>query len=163
MSRNFWYQPFVAVCGNLVGKVPVVDDVLSSHEHELYPTTSLDENCMEFEYQTDRNYYVDLRQTYLAVKPEFVKSRGFETYNSKEVKTRAQRTGKVDVGTEEEQEAPVPLFTHVNNILYSVFSNGEVYINNQQIYKSKGLYAYNSYNSNNLKVAISEHKTVLHC
>ena len=43
--------------------------------------------------------------------------------------------------TVEEEEAPVPLVTHVNNILHSVFSNVEVYINNQQIYNSNGLYA----------------------
>ena len=59
-SNNFRYQPFVAVAGNLGGKIPIVDDVLSSHEQELHPTTSLDENCIEFEFQTDRNYYVDL-------------------------------------------------------------------------------------------------------
>ena len=27
-------------------ETPVVDDVLSSHEQEIYPTTSLDENCI---------------------------------------------------------------------------------------------------------------------
>ena len=46
----------MAVSGNLGGKVPVVDDVLSSHEQQIYPTTSLDENSIEFELQTDRNY-----------------------------------------------------------------------------------------------------------
>ena len=51
MSSNFRYQPFVAVSGNLGGKVPVVDNVLSSDELEIYPTTSLDENCIEFEFQ----------------------------------------------------------------------------------------------------------------
>ena len=66
-NNNFRYQPFVAVSGNLVGKVPIVDDVLSSHEQEIYPTTSLDENCIEFDFQTDRNYYVDLRQSFLAL------------------------------------------------------------------------------------------------
>ena len=65
MSSNFRYQAFVAVSGNLGGKVPNVDDVLSSHEQEIYPTTSLDENCIEFEFQTDRNYYVDLRRNVL--------------------------------------------------------------------------------------------------
>ena len=63
MSSNFRYQPFVPVSGNLGGKVPIVDDVLWSQEQEIYPTTSLVENCIEFEFQTDRNYYVDLRQT----------------------------------------------------------------------------------------------------
>ena len=40
---------------------------------------------------------------------------------------------KADEGAraEEEQEAPVPLVTRVINILISIFSNVEVYINNQ--------------------------------
>ena len=86
MSSNFRYQPFVAVSGNLGEKVPVVDDVLFSHEQEIYPTTSLDENCIEFEFQTDRNNYDDLRQTYLALKLKLVRGRGYGTYNTKEVK-----------------------------------------------------------------------------
>ena len=81
MSSKFRYQYFVAVSGNLGGEVPVVNDVLSSHEQEIYPITSLDENCIEFEFETDRNYYVDLRQTYLALKLKLVRSRGYETYN----------------------------------------------------------------------------------
>ena len=89
-NNNFRYQPFVAVSGNLGGKVPIVDDVLSSHEQEIYPTTSLDENCIEFEFQTDQNCYVDLRQSFLALKHKFVKGRGYDTYESKE-KKRAQR------------------------------------------------------------------------
>ena len=76
----------MAVSGNLTGEVPVVDDVLSSHEQEIYPTTSLDENCIEFEFQTDRNYYVDLRQAYLALKLKLVRGRNYETYNTKEKK-----------------------------------------------------------------------------
>ena len=76
MSSNFRYRLFVAVSGNLGGKVPVVDDVLSSQEQEIYPTTSLDENCIEFEFQTDRNYYVDLRQPYLALKLKLFRGRG---------------------------------------------------------------------------------------
>ena len=38
-----------------------------------------------------------------------------------------------------------------------------MYINNQQISNSNGLYAHKSYNSNRLKGAISEDKAVLHC
>ena len=94
MSSNFRYQSLVAVSGNLGGKIPVFDDVLSSHEQETYPTTSLDENSIEFEFQTDRNYYVDLTQKYLALKLKLVRGRGYETYNTKEVKKGAQRRGK---------------------------------------------------------------------
>ena len=35
MSTIFGYQPFVAVSGNIGGKVPIVDDVLSSIEQEV--------------------------------------------------------------------------------------------------------------------------------
>ena len=84
MSDSFRYQPFVVVSGNLGGKVPIFDNVLSSHRQEKYPTTSFDESCTEFEFQKLWNYYVDLRGSYLASKLKFVKSRGYETYKSKE-------------------------------------------------------------------------------
>ena len=61
------------------------------------------------------------------------------------------------------EEAPVPNVTHVNTILHSIFSNVEVYINNQQSYNSNGFYAHKFYISNNFKGAISEYKGVLHC
>ena len=69
----------MAVSGNLGGKVPNVEDVVCSHEQEIYPTTSLDENCIEFELQRDRNYYVDLKRSFLALKLKFVKGRGYDT------------------------------------------------------------------------------------
>ena len=75
----------MAVSGNLGGKVPLVDDALSSHEQENHPSTSLDQICIELEFQTDWNYYVDLRQTYWALKLKYVKGRGYEAYNSKAV------------------------------------------------------------------------------
>ena len=162
MSSNFRYQPFVAVSGNLGGKVPVADDVLPSHEQEIYPTTSLDENCIEFEFQTDRNSYVDLRETYLALKLKLVRGRGYETYSTKEVKKEQKGEAEAEEEGTTEEEA-VPLVTHVNNIFHSIFSNVEVSINNQQIYNSNGLYALKSYISNNFKGAISEYKGVLHC
>ena len=123
----------MAVSGNLRGKVPVVDNVLSSNEQEIYANTSLDENCIKFEFQTDRNYYVDLRQTYFALKLKLVKGRGYETYNTEEVKKEHKEEAKAkEEGTAEEGD-PVPLVPHVNNILHPIFSSVEVYINNQQI------------------------------
>ena len=83
MAGNFWYQTFLAGSGNPGGKVPVVDDVLSSHEQEFYLNTSLDENCTEFEFQTDRMYNVDSRQMYLAPELKLVKGRGYDAYNTK--------------------------------------------------------------------------------
>ena len=163
-NNNFGYQHFVAVSGNLGGKVPIVDDVLSSHEQEIYPTTSLVDSCIEFEFQTDRNYYVDLRQPFLALKLKFVKGRGYDKYESQEKKKEHKDESVVlsETGDDEEEEE-VARVTYVNNIRHSILSNVEVYINNQQIYNSNGLYAHKSYISNNFKAAISEYKGVLHC
>ena len=128
---------------NLGGKIPEVNDVLSSHEQEIYPTTSLDENCIDFEFQTDRNYYVDLRQTFLALKLKMIKGRGYEICNPKESEKEHKDESKEDAAEdtadeEMEEDPPVLLVTHVNNVLRSIFSNVEVYINNQQIYYSNG-------------------------
>ena len=153
----------------LEGKVPIVDVVLSSHEQKIYPTTSLDENCIKFEFQTDRNYYDDLRQFFLALKLKFVKGRGYDTYESKEKKKEHKDESVVFNGTgtsddeEEEEEEEVARVTYVNKIFHSIRSNVEVYINNQQNYNSNGLYAQKSYISNNFEGAITEYKGVLHC
>ena len=155
----------MAVSGNFGGKVPIVDDFLSSHEQEIYPKTSLDENCIEFEFQTDGNYYVDLRQSFLSLKLKFVNGRSYDTYQGKEKKKEHKDESVVftetgDYGGEQEEVARV---TYVNNIVHSIFSNVEVYINNQQIYNSNGLYAHKSYMSTKVKAAKSEYKGVLHC
>ena len=144
----------MAVSGSVAGKVPVVDDVLSSHEQQIYPTTSLDDNSIKFEFQTDRNNYTDLRQAYLSLVLKLVKHRGFDSYK-KEVKKEHNETEDKNAEADDNE---VPIITHVNNIMHSIFSKVEVYINNQQIYNSNGLYAHKSYISNNFKEAISEYK-----
>ena len=164
MSSNFRYQLFVAVSGNLGGKVPVVDDVLSSHEHEINPTTSLDENCIEFEFQTDRIYYVDLSETDVL---------GFETETCQRSRLRNLQYQRSEQGTQRrgksrrEQDgggrgSSSSRYSY-NNISNSIFYNVEVYVNNQQIYNSNGLYVHKSYISNNFKGAICDYKGLLHC
>ena len=167
-ENKFRYQRFVAVSGTPDGKVPVVDNVLFSHEQEIYPTTLLDEYNIEFEFQTYRNPYVDLRQTYLALKSKLIKGRGFDTYKTREKKkelkedTAFTETDDDDVEFLEEGEG-VPHITHVNNILHSTFSNAELYTKNHQIYNSTGLYAHKSQISKNFKSTLTGYKGVLHC
>ena len=100
----------------------------------------------------------------MALKLKFVKGRGYDTYESKEKKKEHNdesvvftETGRDDGGEENARGS------YVNNIMHSIFSNVEVYINNQQIYNSNGLFAHKSYISNNFKAAISEYKGDLHC
>ena len=142
---------------------------MSSYEPECYPRTSLDKNCIEIQFQTDRNFYDELRQldSYLALNLKLVKSRGYDAYNTKEVKEAHKEKPKEPTETgetqKEEEDAPVPLVTHVNSILHSVFSNVKLYINNRQIHNSNGLYAHKSYLSNNFQGASFENTRVLHC
>ena len=81
-------------------------------------------------------------------------------FNSKETKKdhkcESEEDAAEDMADEKMEEDPsAPLVTHVNNILHSIFSHAEVYINSQKIYNSKILYAHTSYISNNFKEAIS--------
>ena len=90
-QKNFRYQPFVAVSGNPGLKVPVVDNVSSSQEQEICPTTSLVEKSIEIELQTDRKVYLGLQHTYLALKIKLVEERGFDTYKTTKKEKGAQR------------------------------------------------------------------------
>ena len=95
----------------------------------------------------------------MALKLKFVKGRGNDTYESKKKKEEHKDESVVfaETGTDdEEKQEEVARVIYVNNMMLSIFSNVEVYINNQQIYNSNGLYAHKSYISNNFKVAISE-------
>ena len=148
--NNFWYQPFVAVFGSPGVKVPVVEDALFSHEQEVYPILSLDENSIEFEFQADRNDYVDLPATYLALKSKLVRGRGFDTYKTTEKKkehkevTVFTETGNDHVEYIKEVEE-LPHITHVDSNLHSIFSSAALYINNHQMYNSNGIYAHESH------------------
>ena len=94
-----------------------------------------------------------------------MKGRGYDTYEStgKKKEHKDESVVFTETGDDSDQEEEVARVTYVNNIMHSIFSNVEVYINNQQIYNSNGLYAHKSYISNNFRAAISEYKGVLHC
>ena len=99
----------------------------------------------------------------MALELKLVRGRGYETYNTKEVKKEHKEEAEAEEEETAEEDAPVPPITHVNNNLHSIFSIVEVYINNQQIYNSNGLCAHKSYISNNFKGAIFEYKGVSLC
>ena len=71
-------------------------------------------------------------------------------------------TGDDDIEFIEEDEG-VPHITLVNNILHSIFSDAELYINSYQIYNSNGIYAHKSHIPNNFKSTLTDYKGVLHC
>ena len=165
--NNFRYRLFLAVSGSPGVKIPVVEDVFPSHQQEIYPTTTLDENSIELELQTDRNVYVDLRQTYLALKIKLVKGRGFDSCKTTEKKDHKEDAAFTETGDDDveyiEEDAGVPQITHVNNIQHSNFSNAELYINNHQIYNLNGLIAHEFHISKQFESTLSDYKEVLHC
>ena len=101
---------------------------------------------------------------FLELKLKFVKGHGYDTYESKEKKKEHKDDSVVFTETgDDEKDEKVARVTYVNNIMHSIFSNVEMFVNNQQIYNSNGLYAHNFYIWNKFKGAITEYKGVLHC
>ena len=87
---------------------------------------------MKFVFQMDWNFIVDLRQTHLTLKLKMDElCFGKLQYQRREKKAQESNEAEEAGETQDEQNAPVPLFTFVNNILYSLFPTVEVYIINQ--------------------------------
>ena len=61
-------------------KVPVLETIMSSYTQEVFPSTSLDESSIEFEFETDRNLYLDMRDTHLSLKLQLFKGRLFDDF-----------------------------------------------------------------------------------
>ena len=102
----------------------------------------------------------------MTVKLKIVKGRGYKISNTKENFKEHKKEAKTDeetVTSEEKQKALVTLLTHLKKILHPIFSNVEVYTNNQQIFNSNGLYAHKSYISKNFNLTIFKYKEVFHC
>ena len=101
---------------NLFEKVSVLEQIQWSNEQRTFPTNSLNEASIEFLLETDRNVFLDLQEVYLSLKVQL-------------------KNGMRNLQPEDEA-------CFVNNILHSLFSNCEVYFNNEQVYSSNGLYAH---------------------
>ena len=124
-------------------KIPVLEPIESSHVHEVYPCTSLDESSIEFEFETDRSIYLDMRDIHLQIKVGLQKGRLFDDFMKKD------ELGKPDMGMSFKDDN-LHYLTHVNNILHLLFSNCEVYLNNQKMYNSNGIYGHKALFSMNL-------------
>ena len=48
-------------------EIPVFEPIESSHVKETYPSTLLEENSFEFEFETDRAIYLGMRDIHLHV------------------------------------------------------------------------------------------------
>ena len=139
---------------------------------------SLDESSIEFEFQTDRSFYLDMRDIHLMIQVELAKGRLFiykkrdepiKKVEHKEPKADGSNTGIGASGSDDKDDDSdfgldnKSILTCVNNLLYSLFSNCEVYLNNQQVYNSNGLYAHKAFISNEFNSTLSSNDRILHC
>ena len=71
------------------GAGPVLETIESSHVHKIYPSTSLDESSIEFEFETDGSIYLDMREINLQIKVGLQKGRLFDDFKKKNEQGRA--------------------------------------------------------------------------
>ena len=58
-SSHFRYGAFKNSSLENFVKVPILEIINSSYTQEVFPRTSLDESSIEFEFETDRNLYLE--------------------------------------------------------------------------------------------------------
>ena len=76
-----------------------------------------------------------IESSHVQIKVGLQKGRLFDDFMKKD------EHGKADMGMSFKDD-DLHYLTHVNNLLHSLFSNCDVYLNNQQVYNSNGLYGH---------------------
>ena len=84
--------------------------ITSSYAQEVFPSTFLDESSTELEFETDRNLYLNVRDTQL------FKERLFDAFKRENAEHKAKLEDDMD-------EEPDPYLTYVKKLLHSLFSN----------------------------------------
>ena len=67
-NSQFWCGAFTKSSLRMFDKVPVLETIMSSQTQEVFPSTSLDESSVHFKFDSDRNLYLDMRDTHLSLK-----------------------------------------------------------------------------------------------
>ena len=78
-SSHFWYGSFTNSL-EIFDKIPVLETIISSYIQEVFPSTSLDESRIEFEFETNRNLYLNMRYTPHSLQLQLCKGRLFEAF-----------------------------------------------------------------------------------
>ena len=99
-SSHFWYGTFTNSSLEIFDKVPVLETIISSYIQEVFPSTSPDECSIEFEFEMDRNLYLDMRATHLSLKLQLFKGRLFEAFK----KEKAEHKAKSEEDSDEEPQ-----------------------------------------------------------
>ena len=86
---------------------------MSSYTKEVFTSTYLDESSVQFEFETDRNLYLDMRDNHLSLKLQLFTARLFDAFK----KEKAEHKAKSEDDSDEKLQT---YFTYVNNLLHSL-------------------------------------------
>ena len=92
--------------------------VNSSYIQEVFPSTSLDESSIEFDFEMDRSLHLDMRDTHPTLKLQLFKGRFYDAFKKESAEHEANSEDDAD-------EEPETYLTCGNNLLHSLFSNCE--------------------------------------
>ena len=129
-QSHFRYGVFTNSSLDIFDKVPVLETIILSYTYEVFPSVSLDESSIEFEFETEPNVYLDMRDTHLSLKLQLFKERLFDPFR----KEKAEQKAKSEDDSDEE---PQTYLTYVSNLLHSLVSNCEIYFNKTMVYNAK--------------------------
>ena len=107
--------------------VPVLKTMISSYSQDFFPATSLDESSIEFQYETDLNLYLNMRDTHLSLELQLSMERVFGAF-------KIEKAEHKEKSEDDSREEPDPSLIYVSNLPHSLFSNCEVYFNNTMVY-----------------------------
>ena len=112
--------------------------ILWSNEQQIIPANSLNEFTIEFQLETDRYTFTDLRSTRLFINGRIIKGD----------RRRLDNTEKTLL---------------VKKALHSLFSNFEVYLNNEQVQSANPLYDYQAFVSAELSGKKGSKESLYQC
>ena len=78
---------------------------MSSRTQEVFPSTSLVESSIVFEFETDRNLYLVMHDTHLSLKLQLIKGRLFDAFK----KEKAEHKAKSEEDSDEEPQNYLPM------------------------------------------------------
>ena len=155
-QSQFRYVAFTKSSLEIFDKVPVLETIMSSYTQEVFPSIFLDESSFEFEFETDRNLYLDMRDAHLSLKLQLLKGKFIDAFK----KEKAEHKAKSEEDSDEEAQT---YLTYVNTLLHSLFSNCELYFNNTMVYNANGLYHHKAQISNEFNSSAVSKKGILAC
>ena len=97
-----------------------------------------------------------MRDTHPSLKLHLFTGRLFEAFKKEKAEYKAK-------SEEDSDDEPQTYLTYLNNLLYSLFSNCEVYFNNTMVYNANGLYPHKAQITTEFNSSAVSYKGILAC